>query len=223
MIRQKLLLAIKSCIYDLNRGCHQVIRDTWGRDIKDADLKFFYGCDTLDKPRMNDEVALFVDDNYNALPYKTQLILKYALAIGYQYIFLADCDTFIKFDKLINCGFEKYDYAGKIDKTLGEKFHYMAVDREGHRTQIETFGWASGGYGYFLSKKAAKYVTAAKIDTWAEDLFVGNVLGPLIKTSEIKALHISGGTISEHFPATRYHSGYDPKFKWQEEMYEAVK
>ena len=40
----KILVAVKSCKRDIERGCHQVIRDTWGSKLPDNfTLRFFVG------------------------------------------------------------------------------------------------------------------------------------------------------------------------------------
>ena len=50
-------------------------------------------------------------------------------------------------------------------------------------------GWASGGIGYFLSKKAASIVSQTTPNVWAEDAFVGQSLAPFIDNKEIVASH----------------------------------
>ena len=37
----KLLVAVKSCQYDKTRGAHSLVREMWGRQIKDSDVRFF--------------------------------------------------------------------------------------------------------------------------------------------------------------------------------------
>jgi hypothetical protein len=126
--------------------------------------------------------------------------------------------------KLLACGYQDYDYAGKIDREFGKTFPYIAVSREGEsQMQPRCWPWASGGFGYFLSKKAVNIVAYTEPQGWAEDMFIGGLLGPLYNIGEITMLQIPGGTVSEHFPAHQFKSGYDLKFGWMREKYESTK
>jgi hypothetical protein len=214
----KLLIAVKSCQADMVRGDHQVIRDTWGKDIVGADLRFFVGAGETSR---EDEVNLGCPDEYHALPYKTRAILKWSINNGYDYSFLCDTDTFVIPNKLMQVNFTAFDYVGVNGRPLGVTFPYNAKDRNGVDHFIShAWPWASGGYGYFLSKKAAEYVVVREPDLWAEDMFVGSVLGPLYNEGKIKMsnMNLLEGTCTFHFPQHQYKSGYDPKFNWMPEM-----
>jgi hypothetical protein len=99
---------------------------------------------------------LHVPDDYDHLPHKVQAMCRYALAEGYEYLFKCDDDTFVNVDRLLRSGFEKFDYAGRFNSA--------------------TTGWATGGTGYWLSKRAMRVISEAGIADWAEDRFVGTVL-----------------------------------------------
>ena len=134
---------------------------------------------------------------------------------------MCDTDTFLLPNKLLSCGFEDYDYVGKIDRPLGQTFGYTAIDRDGVKTfNPRSYPWASGGYGYFLSRKAFEIVASATVIGWAEDMIVGNLLGARYESGEIKMLHTPAEVYSWHFPSHFFHQGYDNDlgFAWMREM-----
>ena len=215
----KLLVAIKSCRADLSRGHHDVIRNTWGRNLGDVDLRFFVGQGETISDLKADEEVVNVLDGYDSLPFKTQAILRWTLTRNYDYVYLADTDTYIIVYKLMKCGFENVDYMGRNAWPLGISRPYVARDRHGKDWPIEEcWPWMSGGYGYFLSRRAAEFVVKATPNIWAEDMFVGGVLGPLYEQGLVKIQNMEPN-ITFHFPQGLYKSGYDLKFKWQERMY----
>lgn len=214
----RLLLAVKSCRYDRDRGHHDAIRNTWGSDVKDADLRFFVGQGDTISDLSADEEVVNVSDGYDDLPLKTQAILRWGLTQDYSHFFLCDTDSYIVVSKLMKCGFENADYVGRNTWPLGIARPYKATDRHGNTSVVNTFAWMSGGYGYFLSRKAAEYVVNNIPQIWAEDMFVGNVLGPLYQQGLIKIQNMEPG-ITFHFPAHEYNSGYDLKFEWMEKMH----
>ena len=195
----KLLVAVKSCQADLDKGCHDVIRTTWGKDFRGlADVRFFVGAEF--KKYQSDEIHLNCRDDYNSLPWKTRAICQWAVGKAIDYLFLCDVDTFLLPRKLLTCGFENYDYAGKIDR-LGETFPYEATNRDGVREFYpRCYSWASGGYGYFLSRKAFTVIADTLPKGWAEDLWVGQVLGEQYSLGEITALNTPRNVYSWHHP-----------------------
>lgn len=114
-------------------------------------------------------------------------------------LFLCDVDTFVRPAQLLNTGFESYDYAGQflVGEPGGAPFHY--ADQNGAYDNFR--GWASGGFGYFLSKKAAVLVSEATPNVWAEDAYVGQTLAPFIDKKEIASAHIDlkAKQATEHF------------------------
>ena len=201
----KLAICVKSCQADQDRGLHDAIRATWGKDAKTLgiDVRFFVAASPV--THQSDEIHLKCQDDYNSLPFKTREICRWANGKTFSHIFLCDTDTAVSPRKLLASGFEKFDYAGKIDRPLGVPFVYETISRDGVREVLPRYPWASGGYGYFLSRKAFTMVTAEYPTTWAEDLWVGQILGPLIAAGDITALNIPRGACSEH-----YVNGSDP-------------
>jgi hypothetical protein len=221
----KLLIAVKSCIQHLDMGYHDVIRQTWGKDAKalGIDVRFFVGQGLQGSRSLKyqpDEIALSCSDDYNSLPFKTKEICLWANSKVLDHIFLCDTDTFLIPKLMLQTGYEKYDYAGKINRPFGEPFPYIMVGRDG-RTQLhaKALPWASGGYGYFLSKKAANVIGYNTPIGWAEDFITGQLLGNLYNTGDITMLNTPGDVYSFHFPAHIYKSGYDLRFNWMQQKY----
>jgi hypothetical protein len=233
----RLLIAVKSCRLDRERSYHNVIRETWGKDIisPDVDLRFFLGNPStellvsrsivrrlmIQLGLSNDEILVNCDDGYSALPYKTREILSWSAAVGYDFTFLADTDTFVIPEKLLKCGFEQYDYYGLIQRALGKTFQYDAVSRSGKHYPGEYYPWASGGFGYFLSRKAADIIAHCEPDFWAEDTWVGQIMNEQYNRGRatIGDANNLAKQCSWHFPAHEYNSGYDLKFGWMEKMH----
>lgn len=226
-----LLVAVKSCRADLDRGCHDIIRSTWGQALRGkANVMFFVGHTATDyfmaHPRgdartlRSDEVAVDAADDYHSLPFKTRAICAWAFTKNISHIFLCDNDTYVNASRLLACGYQGYDYAGKISRELGQTFPYEAVDRNGVKEVIDRcHPWASGGFGYFLSRNAAMEVADSYPKVWAEDLWVGQVLGPFIAKGEFTGLDLPANTYSWHYPSAQMGHGYDPKDGWMQSMH----
>lgn len=212
----RLLIGVKSCHRDRDRGDHQVIRETWGRNLPlSADLRFFVG--GKQDFVLSDESAVDCEDDYDSLPYKTREICRWFLKTANEFVFLCDTDTFIIPNRLVSSGYVQYDYSGRFGTVhpIGTTFEY----HDG-RQLLTCHPWASGGIGYFLSRKAAQVVASSEPRHWAEDFCTGQLMGPLIQTGEIKAgdLFEFECNISWHWPRRRFQSGYDPKFGWMQQM-----
>lgn len=183
----KLLIAIKSCWRDKNLDYHDVIRETWGKDLSpEVKLQFFVG-GSGDKSNnlQKDEVSLNCGDSYAELPQKTKKIMAWSLALdwrhqspAYDYTFLCDTGSFVIPHHLMNCGFENYDYMGFWGGGSHKSFPYRLEDAErGCPVQLvqKCWPWAAGG-GYFLSRKAMEIVANTKLKYWAEDLQTGQTM-----------------------------------------------
>lgn len=203
----KTLIAVKSCHSDMDQGCHGTILETWGKDI---DLRFFIGCERPTYSNLTYDcfhektIDLDVHDDYDHLPQKTQAICRWFVNSDYEYIFLCDVDTFLLPSKLLKIGYEDYDYSGRFGTAhpMGKPFLYK--DGRGMR-HPKCYTWASGGFGYFLSKDAAKLIAASIPNTWAEDMWVGDCLGEKIANGEITAADLQNfeNVASWHYPAHR--------------------
>ena len=157
----RILIAILSC--RAHAAYQQAQRDTWIKDIPArVDLKYFVGHSENLAP---DEVFLGEDaiqperglKLYPTLPDKIKLLCGWALDHGYDYLYKTDTDTAVSVTNLLNSGFESHDYSGGYNQeTTGE--------------------FASGGAGYWLSRKAMQIVVNSTVASWAEDVFVALAL-----------------------------------------------
>jgi len=130
----KLFLAIKSC--HKNAELERAQRETFLLRSP-VEYRFFRGRGSDSGPNV---VVLDVDDSYWSLPFKTQAICRWVVLEDYDYAFFADTDTYIHVDRLQRAGFEDHDYMGYFSYDPGPG------------------AYASGGSGYFLSKRAMKLV-----------------------------------------------------------------
>jgi len=182
-----LLLAVKSCERDAQQGFHQAIRETWGT-YANAPVNFFIGGERVLSVVSGDEVRLNCPDGYWELPHKTKAILQWFLGwTEHSHIFLMDCDTFVS-PEFFQLNYQEYDYAGRFGFwPTGTKMGTTFAYNDGLGNTIDPcHAWASGGYGYFLSRKAAQLVVDSTPMSWAEDLWVGQVLGPHIIDGSVK-------------------------------------
>ena len=224
----KMLIAVKSCQRDMERGDHQVIRGTWGKDARAAgiDVKFFVG-QRLQNDRTGiryepDEILLSVKDDYANLPFKTREMCARMSGKKINGLFLCDTDTFIDVKSLIRSGVENYDYAGYFRESTEGTFPYDAIDRDGNREHHDSiYNWASGGLGYFLSAFAANAVADAYPSSWAEDLWVGQVIGPQHADGKMTIFNTRDNPVSTHYPSAKFGHNYDREgHRWMQEMYD---
>jgi hypothetical protein len=167
-------ISVKSCQRDRVEGRHRIIRETWGKNLPDeVSLKFFVGGSTSDILR-RDEAQLYCPDDYHSLPLKTREICLYSDA---DYLFLCDTDTYVDTKKMLESEFENFDYYGYFANFTEHKFPYSAIDRDGNIEHHPLCSrWASGGFGYFLSRDAYYWIRSQQPTSWAEDLWVGQVM-----------------------------------------------
>lgn len=205
--QSKLAICVKSCHRDLEAGFHETIRSTWGKDVEAAgiELHFFVGADPTQQSTRRSwryhrgEHVLDCADSYEALPYKTRRIAQWLGGKIYSHIFLCDVDTFVRANQLLATGFESYDYMGQflVGEPGGAPFKYS----DDHGAYANFRGWASGGFGYFLSRKAAEIVGETQPNVWAEDAYVGQALAPFIDQHEIVSanVHLKNRGATEHW------------------------
>ena len=220
-----MMVAVKSCLEQDLAGYHEPIITTWGKQLpRGVSLEFFTGGAKFQTRFCADAWAinsLVCPDDYDGLPQKTRAILRYFLGNNYERILLVDTDTYVD-HRLFNWSLDEGDYVGKIDRPVGETFPYMSVKRDGGREyHPEVYPWASGGFGYILSRKAAEIVVATEPMSWAEDFYVGQALGPYSKAGEIKVFDI-GTFLRDHFPQITYKRGYHPSTRWMEETHARI-
>lgn len=100
---------------------------------------------------------LNVPDDYSHLPFKVQAACRWLLRAGYTHCWKADTDTYCSLDRLFSSGYEKHDYIGyELEGKLGR--------------------YASGGAGYWLSRRAMEVLSKAPCAKGNEDEWVGFTL-----------------------------------------------
>jgi hypothetical protein len=138
----RILCAIKSWQGALKD--HEVIRETWGSRLPEhVDLKFFVGGENC-PPLKSDEVWVDAPDTYGLLVYKVREMIRYAFEHGYEYLFLADTDTFV-LPSLFAVEVPA-EYCGELFPAYPPFSEYMA-----------------GGHGVFLSRHACEFLSHARI------------------------------------------------------------
>lgn len=154
----KILIASTACkeYEDRRLAC----AETWGSTTL-CDIKFF----TSDDLNIPDEANQLASDKDGvvakpgqSLTYRTQAICRWALERGYDFVFKCDDDTYIFVERLLASGFENHDYSG-------------------WSWQNDGYTFASGGAGYWLSRKAMKIISeATDLSEPREDMWVGALL-----------------------------------------------
>jgi len=177
----KYLIAISSC-YDFEKnGSNDAMRETWLPDVgkfPGLEYRFFfgYGQGAESADLLGDCILLpEVPDDYGHLTYKTRDSLKWAHERDFDFVLRAFPDTYIRVDRLMASGFRDFDYWGDFrgDASVNMLEHGRAQN------------YASGGPGYWLSKRAYSLlidfpvlgVWRDELTPYVEDLWVGNVLG----------------------------------------------
>jgi hypothetical protein len=223
MARPDILIAVKSCVRDKERGDHEIIRGTWGRDATAAGIlvKFFVGI-PADRPTRassrlrEDEIEVSVKDDYSHLTHKTQAICQSVSGKMVKHLFLCDTDTFVDIPGMLKSAYRNYDYYGYFNGQTTGTFSYDSIDREGNHDKLPAaYPWASGGFGYFLSYKALNVIAYEFMKAaFSEDLQVGQTLGPLIAEGELTVGNTKDDLFSAHFPSSYYKHNYDEVDGW---------
>ena len=226
-----LIIAVKSCLKDLDAGLHNVIRSTWGQRVKAAGIetRFFVGEPESNKTTSRfepDETLLKCDDSYKGLPYKTREICRWFMGKKIDHILLCDIDTYLMAKYITSSGYQKWDYFGYFSWPPREIHNdYLAAQKEVDQQIIQNcYAWASGGLGYFLSRKAATEVATTTPTTWAEDLWVGQILGPLVANGNLtvqstKSNDYLGCQYSLHFGNSAKENNYQMIAEWLQKQY----
>jgi hypothetical protein len=167
----KILAAVESC--QANRHLHQAMLDTWLGTLStmDIDCRFFIG--GLSEPENHLEVWVPCLDTYDNLAVKTRGICRWAATNNYDFLFKCDTDTVVNPKRLLESGFEQYDYMGaencdNLPPSLNAAFPECVGGK---------ISFASGGAGYWLSRDAMSYVANGPLASFPEDVYVSGVLG----------------------------------------------
>lgn len=228
----KVLLAVLSFQGDAENGNHDKIRQTWGKDVAaaGADLRFFIGRRDRAyhlKAKPDETCVNWQNDGTRRCehPYWTAVenccveywqvlyrsILEWSVANGYDYVFLAENDTFLIPRKLMKIGFEQYDFSGWM--------MYVYADKP-------DFYYVEPGAGYFLSKRAAQAILSTPPNHLHFENLTCDVLRPMADRGEmtIKSLEHFWNETSWHYRAQGIidpviRDGYPAGSMWQYDMY----
>jgi len=158
----KALIAVTTCELYRQNGNNEAILDTWVKDVpkvEGLDIVLFTGQDTVFINPKKYEVRLNVPDDYRSVTYKMIESRRWALKYGYDFVFQTYPDVYIRPERLMAALQTDKDYVG-----------YPITAPDG-------VPYASGGAGYWNSRKACEYiVTSDQPYDWAEDRWVGHVM-----------------------------------------------
>jgi hypothetical protein len=194
----KVLFAVISYQGDVQNGNNQLIRETWGKDITDANLQFFIGRRSLSFAPQSDEVLVDFQKHRTCQhawweSYKNccqdfwqvqvRSILEWSLIREYDFTYLCSTDTFVVPRGLMKTGFEKYDYSGyfvpeELPLGIRSTWDIYAEKR---------YAWADVGNGLFLSKRAAGLVLREPPNYQYTDQHIAQALGPYVESGLITA------------------------------------
>jgi Galactosyltransferase len=198
----QLIVAVKSCWRDRQAGFHDAIRSTWGADIKAKGglVRFFLGHEqkysgphpsvASGEALKSDEQLVDAPDDYMGLPFKTRGICGYLVTKNVDNAFICDIDTIINVPTLLSTSYRGVDYGGHFRG--GENEVLSRFDHTDHLGNYPNcYAWASGGVGYFLSRPAMMLIADTYPFVWAEDMSVGQILGPEIGKGNFRAEHLN--------------------------------
>jgi hypothetical protein len=143
---RSVLVALETCDLPRYVSRSNKVLTTWVRDLP---LGYDFIVATGDKLGLK-------SDTWYDLGAKTQALCRYALARGYDALFIVDDDVYIRTRRL---AVPFADYAGHVGPPTGDKPH--------------SYCW---GAAYWLSPKAMAVVARAEIDDNVEDRWIGGVL-----------------------------------------------
>jgi hypothetical protein len=188
----KPLLSIGACRRDLENGRLQAVRDTWLPACEGVIDHIFLIGGQRDVPV--DALWTGEADGIDSLAQKTHAACVYALEHGHTHLFQCFTDTYVRPERLIASDYWRHEYIG---------YH------GGHENALN---YASGGAGYWLSKRCIELV-ALEIPPmeWAEDRWVGQALAKhgifcafdgrytprrtqVLKSNDLITTHLSVGT-----------------------------
>jgi hypothetical protein len=231
----KTLFAVISYQGDVDNGNNQLIRETWGKDVKD-DLWFFIGRRNSRFVPQADEALVdfqfsrkcqhawwesYKDCCQDFWQVQARDILRWSLEQNYDFTYLCSTDTFLIPHKLMMTGFEHFDYSGYFipeELSLGVRSTWDIYNEK-------RYAWADVGNGFFLSREASRIVLASPVDHQYTDQHIAQHLGPWIERKQIVAgrLQEFRNNISWHF-RDQDGTGYQTHGSgWMRKMYQEHK
>jgi hypothetical protein len=165
-----ILIGISSCKPYEEQGYNDHLRNTWLPDATrlGIDYKFFVGHNAEPK---EDVIKVNAGDTYWDLGWKCQEKFRWALDKGYDFVFSADCDTYVCPEKLLTCGFEPFDYYGDF---------YHEDPRQ---------PWPHGSNGMFCQAGPGFFVNRKSMELFVAEYKEGlcdNLIGEILKRNKVK-------------------------------------
>jgi len=204
--KYKILIAISGCESYERSGFQQPMRETW---LKDAvalgmDYKFFHGKGGTPK---EDVVVVDCDDAYFDLTSKLKEKCKWALDNGYDFMFSCFPDTYANAERLLQCGFDSFDY-------FGDLLYHPNGD------------YCQGGAGYFLSRRAFEYAAKHPSNYPNDDCWLGDRMreNTALKRGDSRYFVHAGasplaGPLKNNLVVSCHLSPYEPNGYQPEQMY----
>jgi hypothetical protein len=180
------LIGILSCKGEKYARRRATQESTWVPLVRQAG----YAVEFFDGERLG------VPDDYGSLPLKTKALCAWASGHDYKHLLKTDDDSYFHAK---NLKIPLNDYAGiRIPKN---DCGTPRLDRESFPSGTTKFDYASGG-AYWLSEKAMKMVAEAPVgNEWAEDRWVGQILGRAgIQLVELKDFIVNAIIFPPHKP-----------------------
>jgi Galactosyltransferase len=152
----KIIVGVLTCSETTAR--RQTCNATWVRRLKassDIRVVFLVGANELEARLDGDVLNLPCKDGYDSLVHKTKEFCRWALTQDFDYLFKCDDDTFVVADRFL-----QFDPSGR---------DYIGVD------PIDDVNprFASGGAGYWLSRKATGSVARMDVEKVSSETEMG--------------------------------------------------
>jgi hypothetical protein len=203
----KILFAVMSAEHYIFNGMDTLIRDTWGKDAAQyGDFRFF--CGRGDTVLPGDYVRVDAPDDKGNLIFKVEAMCLWAYERGYDMMLKVDADTYVNIPLIMKQDLN-YDWIGIPLGRLGEMYGDTGA-----------WSWIQGSAMWLSAKAMFTVWKDAVINMFhvehslmkangiispyphSEDLWIGQVLGPKIKSWELQACpdtRYSNGPLTYHF------------------------
>jgi len=174
---KRIVVMVTSC--RAGEARQQAIRETWGRRCPPNVLMYF----VVGRPGQPEEVGgdtLYVDcpDTYEELSAKTLRLVRWSVNhLAFDWLFKCDDDTYCRLERLAGIAPEGADYGGRLwghrERSYDRCYHFGKCNDKARETPLTDpwLGpWACGGWGYFLSRRAAEYLASPAGDQITQHL-----------------------------------------------------
>ncbi len=204
-----LAIIIKSCQRDKDAGFHQAIRETWAKNLPEGVNIFFIVGGSQPRDLGVDEIWFDVDDGYWELQPKVKQACQH-IGTNYHFSYFCDTDSYLDVPKLLESGFEKYDFSGGhlCGRNQGENQFGVKYSpyRDGHGAELpHLYVYLSGGVGFFVSNRAARLLAETELYFHSEDVWAGQVIGEKVESGEMTAAVLP---FVEHHSAWHLNCGF---------------